>query len=667
MKEEHKILFDRIKIGELELKNRFVLAPMGPGGLVDREGCFNDRAAEFYVHRAEGGTGLLIVGVTYVENEIEKNKMPSMACPTINPLNFIRTSRNMVERIHAHGSKIFLQLTAGLGRVSFPILMETEPVGPSEIPHRWVDGVTCRSLTKDEIHQIVKKFGEAASIAKKAGFDGVEIHALHEGYLLDQFFSSYFNKRTDEYGGSLENRLRFAIEILDEIKNTCGATFPVFMRFGIKSFMKDLKQGALPGEIFEEKGIDIEEGLQAAKLLEAAGYDALDADVGSYDSWYWSHPPMYMKKGMYLEFNEMLKQTVNIPIITAGRMDDPDLASEAIRKNQTDLIAMARPLLADPDIPKKIRNGQYDEIRPCLSCQEGCIGRVSLYGNFSCAVNPACCREKEYGLIPASKQKKIAVVGGGVAGMETARVAAERGHQVVLFEKNAYLGGNIIPGGMPDFKEDDKLLVEWYEGQLRKLNVTVKLNTMATKVMLQEEQPDEVVIATGSIPKKLRMESQKEIYSAEQVLLGKVDTGDSAVVIGGGLVGCELALWLKQKGVKTSIIEYMPNILNSGGPICAANKDMLIDLLVFNDIPIYTNHSVEAVTKESVAIKSRLTSEVQQIEAESVIAAVGYESNKSIYEEIQYDFPSVHLIGDARHVANIMYAIWDAYEIARNL
>ena len=260
-------------------------------------------------------------------------------------------------------------------------------------------------MTIEEIKTYVRKFAESAAIAKKAGFDGVEIHAVHEGYLLDQFAISFFNQRTDEYGGSLRNRLRFAIEIVQAIKAECGEDFPVSLRYSIKSFIKDWKVGGLPGEEFEEKGRDIEEGIEAALILEEAGYDAFNGDVGSYDSWYWAHPPMYQEKGLYLPYNKILKNILKVPVITAGRMDDPDRASDAIINGQTDMVALGRPLLADADIPNKIQADQVEKIRPCLSCQDGCMGRLQDFASVSCAVNPAAGREKDYAIERQQKEK----------------------------------------------------------------------------------------------------------------------------------------------------------------------------------------------------------------------------------------------------------------------
>ncbi|MBS5788009.1 MAG: FAD-dependent oxidoreductase [Clostridioides difficile] len=665
MKETHKILFDPIKIGSLEIKNRFVMAPMGPAGLCDEDGTYNEKGVEYYVERAKGGTGLIMTGVTYVENDIEKCVMPSMPCPTLNPLNFVKTSKIMTERIHAYGAKVFLQLTAGFGRVAIPSLVGDIAVAPSPIPHRWLDGVTCRELTIEEIKTYIKKFAESAKIAQNAGYDGVEIHAVHEGYLLDQFAISFFNNRTDQYGGSLENRLRFACEIVKAIKSECGEDFPVSLRYSIKSFIKDWRKGGLPGETFIEKGRDIEEGIEAAKILVDAGYDALNGDVGSYDSWYWSHPPMYHKKGMYLEFNEKLKQAVNVPIITAGRMENPDLSSEAILSGKTDMIGLGRPLLADPHIPNKIHSDKFTHVRPCLSCQEGCMGRVAAYSGLSCAVNPACGREKDYSITKTSDKKKVLIIGGGVAGMEAARVSAIRGHNVTLLEKSDLLGGNIVPGGVPDFKEDDKNLVNWYKLQLDELGVEIKLNNEINKDNIKSFDADTIILATGSNPKIIDIDKAKNIYTAEDALMSKVDVGDNVIVVGGGLVGCETALWLHEQGKKVTIVEKMSDILKLNAPLCHANLDMLLELIEYKKIEVKTNSFISKKTDIGFLIDTNGIEE--EIDADSVVLAIGYTPENKLYNDIKNEIDDIHLIGDASHVNNIMYAIWDAYEVAKNI
>ena len=511
---KYKNLFTPVKIGSVTLKNRFALAPMGPLGLADAEGGFNQRGIDYYTERAKGGTGLIITGVTFSDCEVETQSMPNCPNSTYNPVHFIRTSKEMTERVHAYGSKIFLMMSAGFGRVTIPTnLGEFPPVAPSAIPHRWLDKI-CRPLTREEIHSIVKSFGDGAYHAKRGGFDGVEIHAVHEGYLLDQFAISMFNQRTDEYGGSLENRLRFAREVVEEIKSRCGQDFPVVLRFSLKSMIKDWREGALPGEIFEEKGRDIEEGLETAKLLVQYGYDALDTDVGTYDAWWWNHPPMYQKKGLFRPYCKMVKEAVDVPVLCAGRMDNPEMASEAVEAGECDIVSLGRPLLADPDYVNKLRAGKWEQIRPCISCQEGCMGRVQEFSMINCAVNPQAARERVTAYEPILKSRRVMVVGGGAAGCEAARVLAVRGHKPELFEKGDRLGGNLIPGGAPDFKEDDLALAHWYEVQLQNLKVPVHFHTCVDRDMVLAGNYDAVIIAAGSRPKVFSLGDDERVYPA---------------------------------------------------------------------------------------------------------------------------------------------------------
>ncbi len=641
------------------------MAPMGPLGLADANGGWNQRGIDYYVERAKGGTGLIITGVTFFDQVVEKQDPTTVPNPLYKPVNFVKTSREMTERIHAYGSKIFLQLSGGFGRVTIPTNVgDIPPIAPSAIPHRWLDK-TCRAITVDEIHAIVKQFGEAAFHAKRAGFDGVQIHAVHEGYLIDQFAISMFNQRTDEYGGSLENRLRFAKEIVEEIKKTCGDDFPVTLRFSLKSMIKDWRVGALPGEDFEEKGRDTEEGLKAAKLLESYGYDALDTDVGTYDAWWWNHPPMYQKKGLYREYCKMVKEVVDIPVFCAGRMDNPDMALEAIENGECDVIDLGRPLLADPDYCNKLRCGKITQIRPCISCHEGCMGRVASYSLLNCAVNPQAARERVNAYEPILKKKKVLIVGGGVAGCEAARVLAIRGHQPVVYEKGSRLGGNLIPGGAPDFKEDDVALADWYTNELNRLGVHVHLNTELNEEEIKTMDYDTVILATGSKPKVFSLGDDLHTYTAEQVLLKQKDAGKKTVVVGGGLVGCETALWLAQNGIHVTIVEALDKVMAVNGPLCAANKEMLEALLPFNGVEIITGAKVTEFANGEVKVDTKEGSKT--IMSDSVILSVGYKEENTLYNNLQFDIPDLYLLGDAKKVSNIMYAIWDAFEVANHI
>lgn len=662
---KYKELFSPVKIGSITLKNRFAMAPMGPLGLADANGGWNQRGIDYYVERAKGGTGLIITGVTFFDQIVEKQDPSTVANPLYKPVNFVKTSREMTERVHAYGSKIFLQLSGGFGRVTIPTNVgDIPPVAPSAIPHRWLDK-TCRAITTDEIHAIVRQFGEAAFHAKRAGFDGVQIHAVHEGYLMDQFAISLFNQRTDEYGGSLENRLRFAREVVEEIKSRCGKDFPVTLRFSVKSMIRDWRVGALPNEEFEEKGRDTEEGLAAAKLLEAYGYDALDTDVGTYDAWWWNHPPMYQEKGLYRTYCKMVKGVVSIPVFCAGRMDDPDMALSAILDGVCDVIDLGRPLLADPDYCNKLRSGRTGEIRPCISCQEGCMGRVAEFSLINCAVNPQAARERVTAYEPILKSKKVLIVGGGVAGCEAARVLAIRGHAPEIFEKGSRLGGNLLPGGAPDFKEDDIALADWYTREMERLQVPVHYNTEITKDDIVNADFDALIVATGSTPKVLSLGDDAHVYTASQVLLKEKDCGDTTVVVGGGLVGCETALWLARQGKKVTIVEAMDKIMAVNGPLCHANKDMLEALLPFNGIDIIAGAKVSSYQNGTLNLTA--ADGEKQIACDSVILSVGYQEENALYHELEFDVPEIYLLGDAKKVSNIMYAIWDAFEVANHI
>ena len=537
-------------------------------------------------------------------------------------------------------------------------------MAPSPIQHRWLDKV-CRPLTVEEIRTIVRQFGEGAYNAQRAGFDGVEIHAVHEGYLLDQFAISLFNHRTDQYGGSLENRLRFAREVVEEIKSRCGSRFPVVLRYSPKSFIKALREGALPGEQFTERGRDLDEGVEAAKLLVSYGYDALDVDVGSYDSWWWSHPPMYQEKGLYMPYARLMKETVDVPILCAGRMDDPERAAGAIRDGVCDIVSLGRPLLADPNYVNKLRAGQTAQIRPCISCQEGCMGRVQEYSMLNCAVNPQAGRERVTDYRPILRPKRVLIIGGGVAGCEAARVLAERGHRPELFERGGRLGGNLLAAGVPSFKEDDLALVRWYEQELQRLEIPVHLNSPVDTDLVRKGGYDAVIAATGSTPKKFSLGEGAPVCTASDVLLGAAPCGARAVVIGGGLVGCETALWLAQEGKQVTIVETLDRLMAVNRPLCHANSEMLERLLPFHRVEVLTSAQAEAYQDGSLRVRTLEGERV--LPCDTVILAVGFQREDSLYRSLRDEVPELYLLGDARKVANVMYAIWDAFEVANHI
>ncbi len=661
MANKYAKLFEPCKIGKLEIKNRMFMAPMGLVGFADGDGGFTKECQEYFIERARGGTGLLMTGTVNVDyNEVVPRGMP---CPTVNPVMFANSTRNMVETVHSHGARFFMQLTGGLGRSAFPG-STTKQIAPSDAKNRFDPRVQHRAMTIEEIKTLIGNFVKSAAVAKQVGFDGVEIHAVHEGYLLDQFGMSFFNQRTDEYGGSLENRLRIATEIVQGIKQVCGADFPVSLRYSLKSFIKGYAQGALPGETFEEKGRDIEEGIQAAKLLEAAGYDCLNVDVGAYDSWYWNHPPMYFgEKGMYREYGRILKKEVQIPILLAGRMDDPEMACEAIG-DSCDMVGFGRPLLADPYLPWKLAEGREADIRPCLSCHDGCMGRIAKFTHLSCAVNPQCGFEREKALVPAAVKRTVLVVGGGVGGMEAAMVLKQRGHNVILAEKDGRLGGLLNIAGMPSFKRSDLELVRWFERQLEQLGVDIRLHTEVTPEYVAQLDPDAVVTATGAKPIQLKLEGDGQVISVEDAM--KIPEGNKVLVIGGGLVGCEVALWLAQQGKQVSIAEMLPFILGGmHSEIPFMNKSMLEDLLKYHKVTIHTDARVLRVDQGAVTMAKGDATE--QVTADVVVMAAGYQAHDGLYRSLKDCGKPVFNIGDSRKFHNIMQAIWDGFEVGRSI
>jgi 2-enoate reductase len=654
-------LFAPITIGKLNLKNRISMAPLGMVAMADPCGGFSENAQEYYVERAKGGTGLIITGIT----NVNYNEMPSllMPCAAFNPLMFAKSCAPMNERIHAYNAKIFLQLTGGFGRTAIPHLMK-KAIAPTDQENRWDPLIHHKAMTISEIEELIASFTACAIIAKESKFDGVEIHAVHEGYLLDQFAIALYNQRTDEFGGNLRGRLKITTDIVKGIKAACGEDFPVSLRYSLKSYVKGIRQGALPGETFVEKGKDIDEGVEAARILVEAGYDLLNVDAGTYDSWYWNHPPMYFKNGMYREFGKILKQNVDVPIILAGRMDNPEMACEAIGEC-CDIISYGRPLLADPYLPEKIKTGKLDDIRPCLSCHQGCLDRLARGLPLSCAVNPACGRERSFAITQARDKKTVLIIGGGLAGMEAARVSSMRGHKVTLVEKNAELGGNIIAGSVPDFKKNDRALLNWYDVQLRKLPVDIQLNRTADREMIEKSDADVIIFATGSTPKTMDFGGKNHVCTAGDVLLGKEKSGENIVVVGGGLIGCETALYLSRQGKNVTVIEISPKILEGGKDMCFANYDMLKDLMPFNKIAVFSDSSIKTVNDDSVVVKT--PNGERKIPADTIILALGYHSQTGLYDSMRDSRKVVYNVGDSLNVHNIMYTIWDANQLARGI
>ena len=678
MQERYPTLFSPVRIGSVTLKNRVILAAMGGTNLVDYEGNYNPRVRDYYLERAKGNVGLFIPGVTFVTTGGWLYNKEDQ---------FLGPIKALMEEIHSYGSKLFFQLGAGFGRAAHlprgDMAKQENRAGlvsaSDDMPNVWNPEIKHRAMTLDEIRAYVDAYGKCALMCKRAGIDGIEIHAIHEGYTLDQFATACTNHRTDEYGGSLENRFRFVTEIIREIKRTCGEDYPVMVRYSVASKMRGFNKGALPGEAYEEFGRSMEESPAAARLLTAAGADALDADNGSYDSWWWAHPPVYMP--LHCNFPEVayIKQFVDVPVFCAGRMEDPAFAEKVLAAGEIDGITVGRQFLADPQWLNKAREGREADIRPCIACHNGCfpVGGIPKpghggYPEAHCALNPITLEERNWVLTPAETKKRVAVVGGGVGGMECARLLTMRGHSVTLFEKTGKLGGAFIAAAAPDFKEKDKQLLAWYRHQLETLQVDVRLNTEADAGTVKDY--DEVVVATGATPRKLKLPGLDDarVVEAIEYLNGIKPVGQNVVIVGGGLTGVEIAYDLARKGKKPAIVEMLPDILQVPG-LCAANSNMLREIIRYYGIPVYANTALAGTTEEGgfhVRVREKDAAEETLLAADSCILSVGYVPQRSLAEALTadgFDPARVHVIGDANAVGNLMSVIHEAYALSYRL
>ena len=523
-------------------------------------------------------------------------------------------------------------------------------------------------MTVEQIHEIIEAFAKTAKLCRDAGVDGVEVHAVHEGYLLDQFAIEFFNKRTDDYGGSFENRYRFAKEVVEAIKAECGKDFPVSLRYSVESKMKGFCKGAMPGEDYVEVGRAMEESERAAKYLEDAGYDMLNADNGTYDSWYWAHPPMYMPENCNLDDVAHIKKFVSIPVVCAGRMD-AEVGAKAVAEGRIDGVGVARQFLVDPEWITKLIENRVEDIKPCICCHAGCFNFSSSKGHANtqdltdtmglarCALNPETMQSKKYNIKPAKKAKNVAVIGGGIGGMEAAIVLAKRGHTVTLYEKSNRLGGVFIAAAAPSFKEKDRALIAWYEREITRYpSITVKMNTEVTDV--SSLGADEVIVATGAVAKQPPIPGVERTVEAVDYLLGNKPVGEKVVIIGGGLTGCEIAYDLYLQGKKPTIVEMQDDLITGKG-ICLANTSYLRDFFETYKVPVHLETGVTAITEEGVTVKHK-DGTTETVAADSVILSVGYNPAPVISR-------GVHLVGDAKSVGNLRTVIWGAWNVAMRI
>ena len=685
MRKNLEPLFTPWKIGSCEIKNRIVLTSMGGTDLFGwmEKNHFDKAGARFIMEVAKNNAGLVLPGCQPVYNPmfgqwLHKND------------KMYRDLAKWMPEFHKTGAKLFVQLTAGFGR-SFTIspMMEmlfTNPVlkvlskpvmdldkitaSASAAPNRWSDKVPSREMTVAEIRQFVDAFAQSAKKLKDAGVDGVEIHAVHEGYLLDQFTFGYVNHRTDEYGGSFENRYRFAVEIVQAIKKLCGKDFPVSLRYSVVSKTKGFRSGALPGEEYTEVGRDMAESERAVRYLQDAGYDMLNCDNGTYDAWYWAHPPIYMPENCNLDDVAHIRRFCDIPVVCAGRMDI-DTAAEAIRDGRIDGAGFARQFLADPEWITKLTADKEDEIRPCILCHNGCFNMCHYngvpndqslsdsLGLARCAVNAEMMQWNKHYIKKTAKPKTVAIIGGGIGGMEAARVLKLRGHSPVIYEKAGVLGGTFIPASAESYKGKLRDLLQWYRGEMERLGIAVRLNTEIKA--LSEVNADAYVVATGAVPRVLkRVPGHEKMVEACEYLNGEKPVGETVAVIGGGLTGSEIAYELALLGKKPLIVEMKDDLVSQTG-VCLANSSYLREWFALHEVPVYLETVLKEVRDGAIVCTDKNGRDLT-IACDSVISSAGY-----IPAPLCEKAGNVHLVGDCLKVGNLRTVIWRAYEVAMKI
>ena len=687
MDEKYSALFTPWKIGNVEIPNRIVQCSMGGTSLFGwLEPChFDKEAANFLLTRAKDGVGLVLPGMQCVRDTMGRRWLYQ------NKKMFKELADYMVE-YHKTGSKLFIQLAAGFGRsMAVAPWMVTlnnnkllgalaRPVidvsyccaSASATPNRWQEDMLSRPMTVEEIHEMVDAFGKTAKQLREAGVDGVEIHAVHEGYLLDQFTMANWNHRTDQYGGSFENRFRFPVEVVQSIKRQAGADFPVSLRYSVVSKTKAWGKGAMPYETdFEEFGRDMAESEKAIKYLGDAGYDMFNCDNGTYDAWYWAHPPQYMPDNCNLEYVEHIKKFTNCPVVCAGRMD-PVKAAEEIAAGRLDAVAIARQNLVDPDWIIKIQEGREDEIKPCIRCHNGCFNFAKYKGTANiqgledslhlgrCALTPPTMQHNRYKIVPTKNPKKVAIIGAGIGGVEAGLVLLQRGHKPVVFEKNDRIGGLFLTASAMSFKENDKALIKWYENEVKKAGLDIRFNTEINDLGILRGY-DEIIVATGAVPRKMLIPGFEKCLTFTQLLREKYPVGDKVVFFGGGQSACEAAYEMVLQGKHPVIVEYAKDLVPAQN-VCLSNASFLRDVLAYHNVPTYLEHTIREIKDKTVVVASKDGKNVFEVEYDNIVNGIGF-----VPAPVGGKGKNIHRVGDCVTIGNLRTAIWRAWDVCMKI
>lgn len=642
-----KRLFELIKIGQLEIKNRLVMPAMHVK-LPDSNGTVTDRLIDFYVERAKGGVGLIIVEGAVIIPLKQNLWRELIICDD----KVIPGLKRLVDAIHQYDTKIALQIYH-MGRIFPPMI--AEPVAPSSIPTRAMGRLFKegpRELTIEDIDDIEEAFAQGARRVKEAGFDSVEIHCGH-GYLINQFLSPYTNKRTDGYGGDLRGRMRFVLEILERTRGKVGKVYPIMVK--------------ISGDEYLDGGLTLQDSKIIAQNLEQAGVHAIQVSAGAERSAgdespirMGPTPPMAFPRGCLVHLAEGIKDVVSVPVIAVGRINDPVFAEEVLQQGKADLVAMGRALLADPELPSKASEGRFADIRKCIGCNR-CMDLLLNpldQSEMRCSVNAMLGKEREYKIEPVKIKKNVFVIGGGPAGMEAARVAALRGHGVCLYEKDNKLGGQLNLAVVPPHKEEIGNIVDYLSTQTKKLGVRVELGREFDLKLVEGAKPEVVIIAIGSTPIVPEIPGiNHNVILANDVLAGK-PVGQKVAIVGGGTVGCETAEFLAKKGKDVTVIEMLPRICQDA---TFHERTFLKQRLAAKRVKILTNAKVTEIAADGLRFESG--EKKQLLRADTIIIAVGARPNRELAELLQDRVTELHIIGDSARPGKILDAVHQGFQV----